>query len=71
MDNAFFYVQGHSTQPGMFWRTHYTKHDPKIDAGGAFWFGKKTVKIPAKHQAHVAKSYRIYGVQMNKSTPKQ
>jgi hypothetical protein len=28
-------AKGHSALPGMFWRTHHTKPDPKIDAGDA------------------------------------
>jgi hypothetical protein len=29
------YTKRHSAQPGMFWRTHHTKPDPKIDVGDA------------------------------------
>jgi hypothetical protein len=29
------YEKGHSAQLGMFWMTHHTKPDPKIDAGDA------------------------------------
>jgi hypothetical protein len=33
---TLLYAKGHSAQPDMFWRTHHTKPDPKIDAGDAF-----------------------------------
>jgi len=32
---TLLYAKGHSAQPDMFWRTHHTKSDPKIDAGDA------------------------------------
>jgi hypothetical protein len=31
---TLLYAKGHSAQPDMLWRTHHTKPDTKIDAGG-------------------------------------